>query len=201
MKTSYRYMAAILLMSSALLMSGCASSPRSQFYTLIATATEEIRPVSQNAPSITIASVTIPELIDRPQLVVRSDKSQVELLETHRWAEPLKSAIPRTIAENISRILAVNMVSSYPQNASFAADFRIYLDILRFESVDGGIAMDALWSIRASDGKPLQNGRSQLRERTYGNDYESIVFAFSRGLGSISMEIALALQKNWLIRK
>lgn len=201
MKTAHIYPTFIIMALCTTLISGCASSPRSQFYTLTATAPREATPVAKDALSISIASVTIPELVDRPQLVVRTDGSLVDLLETHRWAEPLKSAIPRIIAENISRILAVDRVSSYPQNASYSADFKVYVDLLRFDSVGDHIVLDALWMIRRSDDRPAQSGRSQLQEKVSGSGYEAVVAAFSRGLGKLSLEIAQALKTDSSIRK
>jgi uncharacterized lipoprotein YmbA len=201
MKITYKKTVVLLLTGCSLLMSGCASSPQSRFYTLTATALQATGPVDRDAPSIAIASITIPELVNRPQMVIRTDGPLVEMLETHRWAEPLKTAIPLTIAENISRILATDNVSSYPQNAFYSADFKIYLDFQRFESVGEYVLLDALWTIRRSDEKPPQSGRSKVREKVTGSDYEAVAAAFSTGLGSISREIALALKNDWPTRK
>lgn len=191
----------LLLAVFTLLTSGCASSPQARFYSLTATAAQATLPADRKAPSVTIASVTIPELINRPQMVVRTDGTQVELLETQRWAEPLKTAIPLTIAENISRILGSDRVSSYPQNASYAADFKVYLDIQRFESAAGHVLLDALWTIRRPDEKPSQSGRSKFREKIDGSSYEAMAAAFSTGLGNISNDIALALKKEWSVKQ
>lgn len=191
----------VLLAGFTLLTSGCASSPQARFYSLTATAPQATLPADMKAPSVTIASVTIPELINRPQMVVKTDGTQVELLEIQRWAEPLKTAIPLTIAENISRILGSDRVSSYPQNASYSADFKVYLDIQRFESSGGYVLLDALWTIRTPDEKPPQSGRSKFKEKIEGSSYEAMVAAYSTGLANISNDIALALKKEWSVKQ
>ena len=45
-----------------------------------------------NAPSVWVAPVTLPEAVDRPQLVVRVTPNRVAILDGHRWAEPLAGA-------------------------------------------------------------------------------------------------------------
>lgn len=195
MKTA-AFPVAMLLAGCLFLAAGCANSPPCRFYTLTATAGRASNPAG-NIPSVAVSSVTIPELVDRPQLVVRSDGSRVEQLETHRWAEPLKGAISRTIAENISRLLPSDRVSSYPQNASLAADVRISVDMLRFESAGERVEVDALWTIRMADGSPVGSGRSRQTEAATGGGHDAAVLAFSRGLAGISGDIAQALRTRW----
>ena len=200
MRHTYIKTFSLLLAGFALLTSGCASSPQARFYSLTATSPQAAVPADTKAPSVTIASVTIPELVNRPQMVIRTDGTQVELMETQRWAEPLKTAIPLTIAENISRILGSDKVSSYPQNASYSADFKIYLDVQHFESTGEYVLLDALWTIRRLDEKPPQSGRSKFREKIKGSGYEAIAAAYSTGLANISNDIAMALKKEWAVK-
>src|SRR5512137_2148110 len=90
------------------LLSGC-SSPRVTFYTLNAAAT----PVAAGPVigSVAIGPVTLPDLLNRPQLVVRTGVNRVDILETHRWAESLRSEIPRIIAEDLALLLKPTRVS------------------------------------------------------------------------------------------
>ena len=185
---------ATLTMLLVLLLSACASSPDSRFYTLTATASQGVPAVDGKTPSIAIVSLTIPELVDRPQLVARTSVSRVELLETHRWAEPLKSAIARTIAENLSRLLASDRVSYYPQAASLLADFKINVDMSRFEFTGDHVELDAAWTIRRADDSPAGSGRSQMREVVTGSGYDAVAQSFSRGLAGISREMVKELK-------
>ncbi len=185
------------LAGSLLLMSGCASSPPSQFYTLTPAAHRSESPAAGAIPSVAIASVTIPELVNRPQLVVRSSDAKVELLETHRWAAPLKDALSLTIAENISRLLASDKVSSYPQAVSLSADYKVYVDVRLFEFAGDHVELDALWAIRRADDRPAGNGRSRRREAVTGSGYDAVVTAFSRGVAGISHDIVQGLKSGW----
>ena len=147
------------------LLAGCSRSPRVTFYTLNATAAPEAAAPATGS-SVAIGPVTLPELLDRPQLVVRIDANRVDILEIHRWAAPLKSEIPRIIAEDLAVLLKPARVSTYPQNAGMDADYRVQVDIQRFEMTDGkGVALDALWSVRRAGGDaPKKTGRSVVSE-------------------------------------
>lgn len=117
------------------LLAGCSRSPRVTFYTLNVAATNEAPAPPIN--SVAIGPITLPDLLDRPQLVVRTSANQVDILETHRWAESLKSEIPRIIAADLGILLKPARVSIYPQNAGLDADYRVLLDIQRFEMTVG----------------------------------------------------------------
>src|SRR5258706_1788683 len=102
------------------LVGGCASSPKASFYTLSAERPQEHTdtgaPAAGAPAAITIGIVTIPEIVDRPQLVLRVDPNQVALDEFARWADPLKSQIRRVIAADLALLFPGAFVSGYPQN-------------------------------------------------------------------------------------
>jgi uncharacterized lipoprotein YmbA len=193
-----RYMLSILafVCVGVATLSGCSRSPRVDFYTLSPMAKLEGAPQTQIAPTVTVAPITVPELVDRPQIVVRVDGSRVDILETERWAEPLKSGIPRLVAENLSRLLGGARVSAYPQNAANDSDYRVFVDFQRFESTGDGVTVDALWAIRRTTTGTTKTGRSQVHEPS-GAGFETLVVAYNRALLSVSSEIAQAIRTDW----
>lgn len=174
---------------------GCSRSPRVTFYTL-----EPVAQVGNTAattlfPAVTVGPVTLPEVVDRPQLVLRVAANRVNILETHRWAEPLKSEIPRAIAENLRRLLGSSRVSSYLQHAGTDAEFRVLVDIERFEaSPEGVVTVEVAWSLRRVAGGTPRNGRSQVRESVGDGGYESLVAAYGRALLAVSRDLAGAIR-------
>jgi len=185
---------AVLTISS---LTGCASSPNESFYTLSAgVPVNGATPASgESAYSIAVGPITLPEVVDRPQIVLRASPNEVIIVELHRWAEPLRSEIPRIIADNLTADLNVKRVAAYPQSAGDNADYRVLVDIQRFDSTMGeSVTIDALWTVkRVSDGA-LRTGRSMARESTGGGTYEAVVAAHSRALATISHEIAEAIR-------
>ena len=187
---------ALFLLAAA---SGCARSPNVNFYTLSAMAPEAASPAT-SLRAVAVGPVTLPELVDRPQLVIRVAADRVDIVETERWAEPLKSEIPRLLAENLARLLRPARVSAIDQSESRDAEYRVLVDIQRFESVPGeGVMIDALWSVRRSAaGAAPRRGRSQVREPAAGTGYDALIAAHGRALAAISSDIAKALREEGL---
>ncbi|QOX80222.1 membrane integrity-associated transporter subunit PqiC [Trichlorobacter lovleyi] len=180
-------------LSGLLMLAGCGRSPQTSFYALTPLVTEVTAPKLEG-PSIAIASVTLPELVDRPQLVVPDAGTRVAILESHRWAEPLKSAIPRLLAENISRLMNSARISAYPQHAANSTDYRLFVDFQRFELLGSRVVVDALWEIRSAKGAKSLTGRAKLLEPIGSTDHEAVVAGYSRALATLSKEIAQSLR-------
>ena len=206
MKTRHWLIIALVCWVVAAL-AGCSRSPRANFYILEPTAKAETALPARKAPTVAIATITLPEIVDRPQLVVRVDGSRVDILEMHRWAEPLKSGITRLLAENLSRLLGLDHVSLSSQNNTETrfpirefgddkgeTDYRIFVDIRRFESTADSVTIDAFWTIRRSTQESQKTGRSQVHEPRGGAGYETLVSAYSRALAGVSNDIARAIR-------
>lgn len=187
------------------LLSGCGGSPPVSYYTL-SVETEAGFPDSgfeRSNLTMAVDHISLPEVVDRPQMVLQSGSNQVRLVDDHRWAESLKSEIPRVIAGNLRQLLMAKMVWSYPQVAKGPVDYRIFIDVQRFESTQGSeVAIDALWTIQPSGGEKgdLKVGRSTVQQPISGQGYEAIAAAHSRALAEISREIANAI-RNATVRK
>jgi len=176
------------------LLAGCSSSPRVTFYTLNIAATNEAPAPALD--SVAIGPITLPDLLDRPQLVVRTAANRVDILESHRWAESPKSEIPRIIAADLCILLKPARVSTYPQNAGLEAGYRVLLDIQRFEMTAGeGVGLEALWSVRRSDGGVPKTGRTVVSEPVGAAGYDALVAAQSRALAAVSRDLAQALRE------
>jgi uncharacterized lipoprotein YmbA len=176
------------------LLAGCSSSPRVTYYTLNVAATNDAPAPPLN--SVAIGPITLPDLLDRPQLVVRTAANRVDILESHRWAESLKSEIPRTIAADLAILLTPARVSTYPQNAGLDADYRVLLDIQRFEMTVGeGVGLEVLWSVRRNDGGVPRTGRTVVSEPAGAAGYDALVAAQSRALAAVSRDLAQALRE------
>lgn len=178
----------------ALVSSGC-RSPRVTFYTLTPEIKAEAAVPARSVPAVAVGPVTLPEVVDRPQLVVRVAANRVAILETHRWAEPLKSDISRLVAQNLGHLLGSNRVSYYQQHSVVGADYRVLLDIVRMELVPGeAVTIESAWTVRRTGGGTPRTGRSLVREEIGGAGYDALVLACSRALASVSADLAKAIR-------
>lgn len=179
----------------AMAVAGCSRSPRVTFYALEPAAPAVTTAESAALPSVVVGPVTLPELVDRPQLVIRVAPNRVEILESRRWAEPLKSEFPRLIAENLRRLLGSERVSSYLQNSGNDADYRLVMDIQRFDTTPGdAVVVEAGWSLRRGGGGVPRTGHSVVREPVGAGDYDSLVAACGRAILAVSADLARAIR-------
>lgn len=175
------------------LAAGCGSTPASRFYTLSATPAPGAKTPSDL--SVAVGPVSIPAVIDRPQIVVSVGPNQVRLDEFNRWAAPLESNISRVVADNLSSILGTPRVSLFPQTMNATVDYRVAIQVQSFDSAPGDAAtLDAVWTVsRAKDGKS-QTGRTAVREPASQGGFDGLAAAHSRALARLSRDIADALQ-------
>jgi uncharacterized protein len=183
-----RLSALILLIA----LTACSSSPKPSFYTLSPDAT--LDRMSMTAPvRVMVGPVTVPDLVDKPQIVTRRAPNEVWINEFARWGEPLKENIARTLAADMSRLLGSDNVSVYPQGADVKA-YAVRVDVMRFDSMPGdSITLEALWTIRAPDGTSRFDGHTVAHEQTTGDGFDAIAAAHSRAVSEMSKQIATAI--------
>jgi uncharacterized lipoprotein YmbA len=182
-----------VLLSALLLVTGCGTPPQERFFTL---ASEPPSPASFNSASaafvVMVGPVTIPDVVDRPQLVLRTSPSRVEIAEQARWAAPLKNEIARVVAEHLAQLLPGSRTATSAERAAGTPDYRVLIDVQRFESTpQEGATVQASWTVQTRDGSAL-NGRSLVSEPA-GAGYDALVAAHSRALATVSRDIAATI--------
>ncbi|MDW3684304.1 PqiC family protein [Cupriavidus sp. CV2] len=189
----------IRLMAAALglaVLGGCASSPQPTFYTLTPGRPQQ-RADADVPVAIVIGPVAVPEMVDRPQLVLRVSATQVRLDEFARWAEPLKRQIPTVLAADLVQLFPGALVSSYPQWADPGTAYLVSIDVQKFDSAPGDAAVISVaWSIRPPKQGALVSGRSDVQEPAGGAGYDALVDAHSRALAAVSRDIAVAIRST-----
>ena len=179
-------------------LSGCASSP-SRFYLLssLEATSPEMKPsAEERCFSFGIGPINIPYYLDRPQIVTRGTSTELKLAEFDRWGEPLGDNLKSVLAKNLSILLCTKAVAFFPWRGGIPIDYRIEMEVLRFDgSLGGNVSLEAWWMISSGDGKRiLFSKKSTLTEAVGGQDYKSLVGAESRALGTLSREIAEAIK-------
>jgi uncharacterized lipoprotein YmbA len=185
------------LFATAVVAAGCATPP-SHFYTLSPAAA---RPATSagaaSGLSVVVGPVSIPAVVDIPQIVVNSGSNQVTIDEYNRWASPLQNDIADVVAENLVTMLGTPRVSIFQQSLNADADYRVAIEVQRFESVPGEAAMlSAIWIVRRmKDGKAV-TGRTTDRQGVQDKSYAALVAAHSRAIARMSEQIAEAIREQ-----
>jgi uncharacterized protein len=122
----------------------CCASPPEHLYALDDEPLERVdaRPYRD---TLLLGPVRVPEEVDRPQIVVSDAGSEVSFNEQQRWAGPLKDAIPRLLATDLSRDSPYRFVTVSSGTAG-SPKARVAVDIYRFEvSRTRGATVAARW--------------------------------------------------------
>ena len=183
----------------AALVAGCAGSGNPEsFYALndgavVQSDTSTSR--SPSLPGIVVSAVTVPELVDRPQIVTRDASNRVVVSEQNLWAEPIRSGIARTLATRLARALdeagQPAQVAAYPQTSIATPALRITIDVVRFDAVPNGEAVvDAIWSIRRPSDGTVRTGRTVASSPIAGTGYDAIVHSWNEALRIVDRDIA-----------
>ena len=188
----------IWMITAALLaMAGCAATPPPTFYQLEQLASTQLSGLERGL-AIGIGPVNMAAYLDRPQIVTRGNAHKLELSEFNRWVEPLKDSISRVIGVNLSNMLETTRVFRIPRrNKTIPLEFRIEIDIPRFDGKLGGDALlVARWTFYGRDEKALLTKVSIISEPSGGEGYDKLIAAQNRALQKLSQEIVDAIKAN-----
>ena len=195
--TRARRLRALTVATCALLAACVGPATPSRFYTLssLVAAPGEAVPAGSSDLVLGVGPVVLPEYLNRPQIVTRDGSNRVLLADFDSWIEPLEGLFTRTLTENLSLLLGTDEVVELPQRGALALDYRVEVDVTRFD-VDshGNAVLDARWRLFRDDREALlQGARSTVVEPTTPDDHAAAAQGLSQALGGMSREIAAAI--------
>jgi hypothetical protein len=180
----------------ALLLGGCASSPPVRYFTLqgpVAEACAKAPTASEVAArSVQLLHVSVPDVVDRPQLVFRTGDNTLSVNETARWAEPLKSALSSLLASELAQALGCVPVVLRSTGIEDTA-WKLSVDVRRLEARPGqSVVLEAVWSLRGN--AKAFSRRSLIQEAVVGESLEAMVAAQSRAVAGLARDIARLIE-------
>jgi len=185
------------LLAGSLLLGACGSSPAVRYYTLQGPALEKTAEVpvtnAVDARSVQLVSLTVPQSVDRPQLVLRSGDNTLNVREQDRWAEPLKHNLALVLAATMMQDLDGAPVVVRATGLEETA-WKLGIDIQRFEAQPGqAVTLEAVWTLKhQGESKPLSRV-SKVRETMHSDSMEAVVAAQSRAVTQLAREIARSI--------
>ncbi len=138
-----------------------------------------------------IGPVTIPDYLDRPQIVLRTSRNELVFSETSRWAGSLANDSTRVLEENLDSMLTGDGIAVVSWRRGVPNDYRVAVQVSRFDAMAGGtVVLKAQWVIYGKDGKGVLLLReSDISEPVLGSDEDSAVKAMGKALMRLSREI------------
>jgi len=151
----------------------------------------------RNDAHIGVGPIQFAGYMDRTQIVTRTEATEINLAETHRWAEPLHNNFGRILAENLSILMATDKISLHPSRNWSEIDYQVLVNVWQLDaSKQGTVTLVANWSIRGNGGSELLTmKKSTFRTNVESTaSYNDIVRALSKTVELLSREIATAIE-------
>ena len=147
--------------------------------------------------AVGVGPITIPETVNRPNIVTPRNANQLEVSEFHRWSEPLRENISRVVITNLADRMGVSKLYAYPWLRA-QIDNIARIDVLQMNGEVGReVYLQVRWQI-LSGSKPhelLDTRITEYRQAVSGGGYSSLVAAYSAAYASLSDDIAQALSE------
>jgi len=182
------------------LMAGCAGSEKSSYFTLypMSWLTPKYNRLDSDV-SIGIGPVSIPEYLERSQIVSRQSRYSVEISDFNYWAEPLETSIPKVISENLSTILSTDSVYPYPWKTA-SPEYQVRIEVLQFDgSMPGNVLIYSRWSLlKNGEETNIRNKKFHTKKPIAGQGYEGMVSTMSMVLYDLSYHIAKTLDDEFI---
>ncbi len=147
-------------LSLGLLLAGCASSPRNNFYLL--SAHEFPTPVG-TTPTLGVGPIETPEYLNRKNMVQNRSGTTLQVADVDLWAEPLADGIQRVLVLNLAGLLNTQAVSSFPWHPKRAPDYAVKVNLLQLEVGEQQALLTAEWLVyRPANAESVQRSISRL---------------------------------------
>lgn len=186
----------ILLGVCFFMLTGCFSgrSPNSEFFMMKESLPTSI--VSSKKISLQVEEISIPDLIYKPQIVLKDkDSLQVNVSEFHRWAEPLPDVLRQTLIDDMQLYLPNAFIQPVLYDDSVSAQYTLTVEVNHFIGTFDGVAvLDVWWRIQNKAGKTLFKEKTKL-EKEMGDTYQDYVAVQSELMGELSKIISTKITK------
>jgi uncharacterized protein len=171
---------------------GCTSAPV-RYYTLTP-APDKTSPASETTLTIEVRVVHTPPQLHRAELMVRTGRTEVTLLENERWASPVNDEIKDALRLGLQHRLG-RMTGLHPAFAKLTLD----IDVQHLEAEFGRYALiEASWSATLSDTGQRSNS-ARVTTCTFQADekiqtgYVGVVEGYQREIAALADDIVAVL--------
>jgi uncharacterized protein len=188
----------------AAILVACVRTPDIRYYTLNADGPARKTEAPPPRYTVRVGPASVPEALDRPELVLRVSATELAVDDSHRWAEPLRTGIARAVAGNLARELdGALIVVADERIDGESTDVEVSLDVQRLDATLGySVAIDVAWVARWTNAGPIRAGRSVARVPVApGSSYDRLVEACAQALATLSREIARSVRADCVSRR
>ena len=179
-----------------LFLTGCFSgrTPDSKFFMMEQVKGNEV--ISEKKLSIQVEQILIPDLIYKPQIVLKdADSFEVNVSEFNRWAEPLPDALRQTLIDDLQSCLPNAYIAPVQYTNSLLSQYVLSIEVNHFiGTFDGKALLDVWWSVQDSTGRLLFKEKTKL-EREMQDSYSDYILTQSQLVNELAKVIATKISK------
>lgn len=148
-------------------------------------------------------AVTVPQYLDRPEIMVRTDDFELRPLPEAKWAEDLAMTASRALADDLNRLLPGYEIVAWPNRLQRPVAYRIEVNLSHFEpNSPTQVVVAGRWTITDdTTAKERASANFQNAAPLADSDPKLIVATMSNLLGGVSSDIAAELQKEQIVRR
>ncbi len=147
--------------------------------------------------SVGIAAVSIPRLLDRPQIVSRKSTNEIVRAESHQWGGEIREEITNVIASGLSFYLNSPNVFVYPKQSRYKPDYELFINVSRFDGELGeSVLLEIDWQLEAFRGpKSLTVNQIKVERKSQTVTYADYVSSMNTLLIEATKEIAKGINQ------
>lgn len=177
------------------LLVGCINTPLPDYYVLTPEKGQLPADFSIARTAIGLGPLTVPETLNRSNIVTPLDNNQMVVAEYHRWSEPLRENISRVLITNMAGTLGVDKIYAYPWLGN-KVDYQIRIDVMQMIGAPKrDVYLQVRWQVLTGT-KParlLGTRITEYRQPVNSKGYSAMVGAFSNLVALLSDDISTAM--------
>ncbi len=177
-------------LAATLLLASCSSVAPPRFHTLLPSARAASTPASGAGPAWQMPPVTIPAQVDQPQFVVRRADDTLAVLEQERWIAPLQDEIRAALVEHLTAQAWAHRALGRSQGRK---DWRVVIDVSRFDSTPGRASLVVEWALLAGAGESAALRCRSRFEQPVDAGMAALAAGHRQNLERLGASIALGL--------
>ena len=189
-----KYLLSIIFLVTITLLSACSTrSPTPNFYLL----ENELNPKQYSGElRIGLGPVEVADYLQKPQIALRTNSSQIKFAEFDRWASSLRGLIINALQHDLAKQLNTNNIYEYPWRQSDQVDYSVAIDIKRLDASfkSGEAYLEAKAIIKDSNDNSFVETIS-LSQDLDRNSFDALVKAERQLLLYLSEQLSLAIQR------
>lgn len=188
----------VLALAAVVAFSGCLlkRTPASRTYVLDPTEARSAGAPSGSAvAAVGVAKVSVPDWLDRPNVLARAANGEIVADDFSRWGEPLPRGVQRVLVENLAALLPDRRILAEPIPPRLTVDYRVEVTIIDLaRQGDGSVSVETRWDVIGGKGDTLVRRRSSDRGRAAAPGAQGVVAGVNEALSTLSREIADAIR-------